>query len=173
MRETKTFTIKGHDHKKWEVRELTAREILTVLSPHSLEGMEWGQVMEHFMSTALPVASTITAEELLDLAPSEIDEIWGHFREVNKTFFGLSDRLGIKGLYQEVRPMALAAFGNYVVGWLQQAMEEHSTTDSDTSSRPSRNGAESRRSGSRTSPTPHGPPRQMTKDGRSSSGTSG
>jgi hypothetical protein len=172
MREQKTFSIEGHNDKTFKVKELTLREWLDILSPGSFEGKDLFAFFKHFQFEILPKATNIKPKELLEMVPSEIDIVWGHFKEVNKTFFGLADRLGLKSMFEEVRPHIFAAFGGYVVDWLSQAMSGPQTTDSATSSTPS---TSTKPSDSKSLPSPPTPQEsastQMKSPGRSSSET--
>lgn len=149
MRETKTFTIEGRE-KTFEVYELSIREWKKVLNTSNFEGKDLASFLQVFQTSMLPFGANVTPEELDDLTPTEVDVIWQNFQEVNKTFFGLSARLGIKAMIEQMRPALLGAFGSYVVDWLKRATSEPQITATPTSLTPS---TSTSGSGSKGSPT--------------------
>jgi len=170
MRQTKTFDIEGRNGSI-EVKELTVREILELVDPAKLEGLSLPEFIQHFQTVALPKATSLKTEQLLDMTPSEIDQVWTVFKEVNDTFFGLSSRLPlVKGLWDNVKPPLFAACGSFVVDWLRRVILEPVIMGSAISSTPSTSTSESISNDLPNPPTHVESERTPTKkDGKSSS----
>lgn len=169
MRGTKTFSIEGHS-KQFKVRELTLREILEIFDPETFKDMNIVQFFERFRTDILPKATNIKPQELLELAPSEIDAIWDQFKEVNKVFFGLSSRMPlVTELLSELKPAVFGLCGNFVVDWLSRVMSMRRSMDSDTSSMPAMSTSESDSKNSLSEPTPQEPHSSKPRSGKSSS----
>ncbi len=62
------------------------------------------------LDTFLGLATDITRDDLLGMYPSEIEEIWQAFREVNSSFLGLTQKLwslGFNQLLKKFMPVIL------------------------------------------------------------------
>jgi hypothetical protein len=153
MREQKSFTIAGHE-KQITVRELTVRQIIEFLDPKRIEGLDFLSFFRSAGTDVLPRVTNLTMDEILEFAPSELDQIWAHFREVNRVFFGLPERLGIKAIAQDLRPTIVASFGALCVDWLARAMGKPSITDTPGSLTQSTSSESSNLSESSTLPGP-------------------
>lgn len=102
MRKQMTFTIEGYKGD-FVVKELTVQEIINLInmgSKKKKEGEEDGdqsfttlrsQIEDHF----LPLCTNLKLASLLKMAPSDIEEVWNHFQEVNKVFFALARKAGL------------------------------------------------------------------------------
>lgn len=134
MRRTTTFSIEGRSGQ-FTVYELTLKELQLLLDPQ-LQQLPAAELFQHLAETFLPLCSNIPREVFMDFAPSEVDFVWEKFKEVNKTFFGLSTRLGIKDLYEHLRPMLFGTFGVSAANWLKRAMLAQPTTATPSSSTP-------------------------------------
>lgn len=168
MRKQTTFQIKDRN-KDYIVRELSTREWIQFLGDANIEELDLLSLFNRLRSTFLKKASNVSAEEALDLYPSEIEELWEKFKEVNSVFFGLPGRLGVIGLWDQIKPAVYGACGSYVVEWLRRVMLEPQTTVSAISSMPSKSTNESSKSSSSSQPTQHElEPTQTKKAGRSS-----
>lgn len=80
MKKTATITING---TTITINELTTRQLMQIKD--SISGGGTVQAME----TMLPLLTDATPEFLLDLAPSELVELYDKVKEVNSAFFTL------------------------------------------------------------------------------------
>ena len=92
--------------KTWKVivKEFTAAEVYEMLSFEKLSGdasMEFftGQVQQ-YLPTCLEGA---TLEQLKELPPSKLKEIWLAFKEVNSVFFAVARTMGLGELGEQLR----------------------------------------------------------------------
>ena len=154
MRRQMTFSIEGRSGQ-FTVWELTLKELQLLLDPQ-LQQLPAAELFHRLADTFLPLCSNIPRELFMDLAPSEVDFVWEKFREVNQTFFGLSTRLGLKELYESLRPMLLATFGASAVNWLKRGMVEQLTMGTASSSPLTASTSVSSEAGSATPPSPSG-----------------
>ena len=162
MRKQTTFRIDGRD-KDYKVKELSTREWIQFLGDGNLGELDLLSLLQRVREGFIDVATNIGQKEIMDFTPSEIDIVWGKFREVNDVFFGLPGRLGIKGLWDQIRPAVYGACGSYVVEWLRRAMVEQPTMASVTSSMPSMSTSRESSKNSPSSPTPSGSEQMQTK----------
>lgn len=103
MRKIEKFKL---DDREIEVRELTPRQIIGLMDQHSQkETAGMGAMLERFA----PLATSLEAEQLLDLAPSELAVVWEHFQEVNAVFFGLARKMGLGDKIKEEMSSFLSA----------------------------------------------------------------
>lgn len=86
------------------VREMSVRQIASLVD---MENSEPGKdenpddfsisELATRLDTFLSMATDTSREELLEMYPSEVEEIWNGFREVNSSFLGLAGKLGKLG----------------------------------------------------------------------------
>lgn len=93
----------------------------------------------------LPFATTLTIDDIIkfDLAPSDIEEVWLAFKEVNSSFFGILNGLGISeaiisALKAEGSKLIQSALGEQYARSLPVATLKPITTDGAGSSKPLR-----------------------------------
>lgn len=93
MRKQKTIKI---DDREITVRELKVKHIRAMLDQSASLGpnAQFADFLLHAREL-LPVATTLTADEMSELAPSELQMVWEAFREVNAVFFDLLTRAGV------------------------------------------------------------------------------
>ena len=98
MRKTTEFTI-DNDKGTLTVRlqELTVREVLD-MGEHFGKGPLL-QDVEHL----LPRLSNLTANDLLDMTPGELEEGWEKVKEVNAAFFKIAGALGFGRVLEAFR----------------------------------------------------------------------
>jgi hypothetical protein len=79
----------------------------------------------------------LKADDLLDLLPSDLEQIWAAFREVNSFFFATADKLGVTDQVGTILRSVLAGVGSELVTSLKTAIQVVLTTDSASLSAPS------------------------------------
>lgn len=145
MRLQKSIKLEGSS-KEYTVRELTVKEIMDLLSGSddgsnhteeededlkALSGLvsnllgDTGYV-KRFLSIAMP-GTKIT--DLLELAPSELMQIWGVVKEVNSHFFELAQKLEIPERLLGIAQNILTDFSEHAADLSKQAMWEYSNMD--------------------------------------------
>lgn len=89
MRKTTEFTI-DNDKGTLTVRlqELTVREVLDMA-----EQFGKGPLLQD-VERLLPRMSNLTANDLMDMTPGEIETVWEKVKEVNAAFFKIAGALG-------------------------------------------------------------------------------
>jgi len=91
MKKTATITI---NEKVITVNELTVRQMMSIKDRFS------GNVQEA-LETLLPMLTDATHDFLLDLAPSELAELWEKIKEVNASFLAVLPLDKLLAGYQE------------------------------------------------------------------------
>lgn len=109
------------DKKEIMVKELTVREILEIAelkNVKSAKGEELSLTMfKKEFSNYLPKAVTgIKLDEMLDLAPSELKEIYDKFKEVNGVFFDVARAAGLTALLDQIKTAVQKDFLKLLVG---------------------------------------------------------
>ena len=104
MRNTAPVTI---DDVKIIVRELTVREIINLTNDKTLLGGKGELTLTALREQAdkyLPqFLEGITVEQMIDMAPSDLEIIYDKFKEVNKTFFGAARTVGLDQLMEQLK----------------------------------------------------------------------
>ena len=120
MRKQKSIEL--DDGRTVTIKEIKVFQVVKVLSS---EGEDWGAKFEKL----LPMTTAdITVEELGDLYPSEQEEIWKAFEEVNSVFFNKVRAVGLDGKIKEaLQIMADEFLRNYAV-LLKQGMAQQQET---------------------------------------------
>ena len=129
MRETKTFKIDGFD-RQFTVRELTVEEIINLFRDEDVSTLTMDNVGSIFINKLLPVATDITQDELIKMAPSRLKMIWNKLREVNSDFFDFASRIGMLDLAAKLKEEFIKSFSSGLVGLLRQ----DTSTSGDTAS---------------------------------------
>jgi hypothetical protein len=109
MRKSKAFTIEGVE-KTFEVRELTTRQIIEFISDDSLTNLGLANMKVILNEKLLPLCTNATWNDLIDLAPSEIEQIWNKFQEVNSTFFVVARAAGLTTVMEEFKRSVMKDF---------------------------------------------------------------
>lgn len=104
MRKTASFKIDGYD-RSFEVYELTIRMIIDLMQDEKLTSanLTLSDFREYFGDTVLPAVANITMEDVIDMAPSDLKDIWDKFKEVNATFFELARQMGLESILEDLR----------------------------------------------------------------------
>lgn len=106
MRKRDTLKI---DDREITVKELTVREIMEIAELKNV-GSDTGKdgltlaVFKREFSNYLPRAvDGLTVDDMLDLAPSELQTIYDKFKEVNAVFFAIAREAGLGVLLEQLR----------------------------------------------------------------------
>jgi hypothetical protein len=102
MRKTKTFKLEGWD-KQFTVNELTVKQIISLLQDDPLRRISDVDWLRKSLDRLLPDCGNVATDDLIAMAPSEIEEIWKQFQEVNKVFFATARQVGLGDLLAELK----------------------------------------------------------------------
>lgn len=139
MRRSKTFKIDGYE-QQIEIKEMTVREIIELaqtgdgklFAKDNGEGETKGGTLadlRDFIATDfLPKCTNLKIEDLLDLTPSAIEEIFDKFKEVNSAFFAMAGKTGLAEFGKNIKQAIINDFSAMLVGSLRQATETQSST---------------------------------------------
>lgn len=117
MRKTKTIKI---DDREITVRELRVKDIRMVMEKAGDLAAGFANLPE-----ILPLASDISVSDLEEMAPSELETVWGAFKEVNSVFFNLAVKSGIP---QMMKDSLLTDLTATYAGLLKEATEPSEIT---------------------------------------------
>lgn len=82
------------------VKELTVRQILSLFQQEENAGVDVAARFEQFLSWSCP---ELTREAAMDLAPSELMEIYAVFEEVNASFLEIARKMGLDAVLDTLR----------------------------------------------------------------------
>ena len=93
------------DKREITVKELTVREILEIAELKNVTSDNLSiDVFKKEFSNYLPRAvEGVKVEDLLDMAPSELKEIYDKFKEVNGVFFDVARSVGLGELMDNIK----------------------------------------------------------------------
>jgi hypothetical protein len=122
MRKIKSFKI---DDKELTVKELRVRDILQILN-----GTDGDVDIISQLESLMPkIVDGLSFEELIDFAPSEIQQIVEVMKEVNDDFLALSRRLGLDNVLKEFVEAITKDFSKLLADSLEKVILMSSTTD--------------------------------------------
>ncbi len=99
MRQSKTITI---DDDRITVFEVIVEDLLAVIESSNEE-------LRERVDELLPKCSDLPLSRMKKMAPSELNQVWEAFREVNSVFFSTIDKLGIMGtIIPEIKKAVVA-----------------------------------------------------------------
>lgn len=107
-RKTTTFQIDGYE-RNFIVNELTVKQIIDLVQK-DVEDTSLTGLKDQFLSF-LPVASNIKLADLYDMTPGDIKIVWEKFKEINSTFFEVSQQLGLGSLLEDLKKAIIGDFG--------------------------------------------------------------
>ena len=119
MRKRKTIKI---DEKEITVLELRVKDVLEIY-----EEIEAKKGLEDIQSQArqfLPKAISLDIQDLKEMAPSELKELYEAFKEVNAVFFEAAQTLGLGSLLSEAKKSIVKDFGNLCADSLKPGTSE-------------------------------------------------
>ncbi len=106
MRKTKAFKI---DDREYSARELTVRQILALVQQ---DDDDQGDLLARLDKLLAAGIQGLDRETAMDMAPSELRQVWDNFAEVNEDFLALAAKLGLSGLVEEMRREITAGLTN-------------------------------------------------------------
>jgi uncharacterized protein YfaA (DUF2138 family) len=119
MRKTITFKIEGHD-KSFIVNELSVKEIISLMQDEGVQGQDIESLKRVFTEKLLPLCVNVDLDELILMVPSEIMIMWDHFKDMNKDFFGMAQRLGLAELVEDLKRAAISDFSKLLAASSKQ-----------------------------------------------------
>ncbi|MBU0995395.1 MAG: hypothetical protein KJ737_23100 [Proteobacteria bacterium] len=117
MRKHKTIKI---DDREITVKELRVKDYITLFQFEEKKDPDLETILSQ-VKAILPKVVNIAVDDMLDMAPSEIDLIWNTFKEVNASFLGAAQKLGLEKIVAEIKSAILADFSLLAAGSLKQA----------------------------------------------------
>jgi len=126
MRRTEKFKL---NDEEIEVKELTGTDMLMLfdLFQKNKASLFDRETIIKNIDVLLPLATTIKKDALLKLAPSEMEEIWNKFKEVNSVFFSKTDwimsKLQLNELWVQIRSTLVSYFLEQYSHLLEKALE--------------------------------------------------
>lgn len=109
MRKTITFKIEGYD-KSFIVNELSVKEIISLMQDEGIQGQDLNSLKSVFTEKLLPLCVNVEIDELIGMVPSEIMIMWEHFKDMNKDFFDVAQKLGLADLVADLKKAAISDF---------------------------------------------------------------
>lgn len=91
MRKIKTIKI---DDRELTVKELTVRQVWGLFQ----DGSEMSSRMDNLLEMACP---DLTRETAMDMAPSELMQVWDVFKEVNAAFLEIAKAVGLEDIVKQ------------------------------------------------------------------------
>lgn len=135
MIQTATVEV-GEQKKTVTIKELTVGQILSIFDSFAKPNQE-AQGLEDALAEAkelFPMSiEGIEWDELKELAPSEIKQIYEKFREVNNVFFDVACTLGINTALEEIIRALKNDFINMFVSSSKEDIGMSSTMGTDIS----------------------------------------
>lgn len=119
MRKTITFKIEGYD-KSFIVKELSVKEIIGLMQDEGIQTQDLDSLKSVFTEKLLPLCANVEINELLEMVPSEIMEMWTHFKEMNKDFFDMAQSLGLADLIGDLKKAAISDFSKLLAASSKQ-----------------------------------------------------
>jgi hypothetical protein len=101
MRKTITVTIEGREYKVYELKVKEIWEIGQAMTNFP-KGDEGNKALLGLVKEWLPKTVSLQWEEAFDLAPSELEELWSKFMEVNKSFLSILGSMGLKNAWGQI-----------------------------------------------------------------------
>jgi hypothetical protein len=125
MRKNKTVVI---DDRRFQVQEARVRDVMDFMAEFGTENLTL-QDLKKAADQFLPrLVDGLTADDLVNLYPSEIKMIWDGLAEVNSDFLLLAQRLGVDQALAGIKAMYWTTFGNPFSGWFDPGTSGSGTT---------------------------------------------
>jgi hypothetical protein len=103
--QVKKITIDG---KKYTIREIIVSEMLEI--KRIIGGLENISDTVKEIDKILPYCSDITQDDLINMAPSDIETLWKAFKEVNKVFFSTMETFGLIEVINQIKRNLIVIF---------------------------------------------------------------
>ncbi len=130
MRNVKTIKI---DDVEITIKELRVRDIFNLFD--IAEDLSLPGLKAH-IEKILPAVTDIDTNVLLEMAPSEVEELWGAVKEVNDPFFCLVKKLGLMDVLNSLKNSLKTDFLNLFSESLTKATPTPGITDIQSSLKP-------------------------------------
>ncbi len=112
MRKTKRVKL---DEQEITVKELTVKEWLDLMQQGEDLGVE-------LLQQNLPLfVEGMTLDELMTLAPSELETVYAAFKEVNAVFFKVAQALGMDNILIQARAAVITNLSSQLSGSVPRA----------------------------------------------------
>ena len=111
MRKQKTVKI---DDKEIAIKELRVKDFVEILEGVSADTSI--AALRGQIEKLLPLATDLTVESMMEMSPSELQQIYDGFREVNSVFFEGAGALGMGSLLAELKNSLLKDFSGLLAG---------------------------------------------------------
>lgn len=128
MRKTETLSIEGRDEPV-VVYELTIKQIIKLIQGDLLADLSLDSFKAQLSDNVLPKCTNLKLDEMMEMAPSELNLIWEKFKEVNSTFFDLARKAGL----QEVLESTINNLKEAMLGDFSKLLVDSSKQDISTS----------------------------------------
>ncbi len=117
-------SVKKHlGEKEVVIRELRVKDIIELFQLADQNKENPVDMLKDHIAGYLPrVTENLSLDDLLEAAPSEIDELIAGFQEVNQSFFTLTKRLGLDKLMDQVKLAISNDFSGLFAESFQAAM---------------------------------------------------
>jgi len=130
MQKIKTIAIGTHS---FTLKELPVRTIWDLIN--NAQAGDSADVTGRFQSMLSLACPELTKEALLDLYPSEIEELWAGFEEVNSAFLGTIRRIGLDvALIKAVKEAVTSSIEQFASSLPAAMVPASGITDTDFSS---------------------------------------
>lgn len=104
------------DDQTYEVRELKVKEIIEILQDPLLTEDASLNNLKPIAAKHLSKITTATLDDLINMAPSDIEKLVDKFKEVNSSFLSSIRAVGIDKWLSELKKAAIEDFGKVFVG---------------------------------------------------------
>jgi len=118
MKKTKAFKLEGYD-KSIVVNEISVKQILEMFDQK--KDLSYQSLLS---DQILPVICNLELDELIEMTPREINEVWEHFKELNKSFFVVSQFLVVKTVLEKLQKAFISDFSKMLTGSLKLDISE-------------------------------------------------
>lgn len=99
------------DKRSFTIKELHMRAVWELVNNEQNGEGNFADRFQHLLSLACP---ELTTDTLLDLYPSEVQELWQAFEEVNAAFLGIVRQVGIdRALIEAVKTAVVSSIGQF------------------------------------------------------------
>lgn len=117
-------------HRSFTLKELPVRLVRELMNNENRQDSMLDRCQE-LLGLACP---ELDVETMIDMYPSEIEELWHGFEEVNAAFLGVIRLVGIdRAIIENVKMAVSSSIGQFAISLPQGTVPESGTTDSASS----------------------------------------
>lgn len=117
MRKRETIKI---DDKEITIKEMTIKEVMGIMNNFTQTGETTLGNFRKQIDDILPLITDITADDILEMAPSEAKLVYEKIKEVNSVFFEIAESLGMLKILGKLKDSIVSDFSSLVVDSLKQ-----------------------------------------------------